>query len=646
MESYFKGKNIIVTGASKGIGLELSLALLRCGANVAGIARTKSRLDKIQDTAKGLPGLFLGVECDLTHRESAHSALASIIERFQSVDALINNAGIGLVGPILKTKPEEIARVMGVNFYTSVYCTEFVVPMMVENKKGMIVNVASIVAKYGLPTCGYYAAAKAALATYSQSLRTELAPVGINVLTVYPGGTDSEFQSSLMKTEGYYHRASDQKAMSSEYVAKEIMKAMVKGKTEVILGASAKILFLLKTVFPFLLQSLLVKQFNLFKWYEPKIKTTHSQKNIIDNNIQIESDLINMKQPCHYHRDKESLDQSSMLPVGMSPSLYYYLYPYLLSVTYGGDIQKNQTFKNPLDDSSAEVDQVRIKKSTPPISERGKNIVIDLLSPLKKYGKILTSPKIETKDGSFPFDLGHDRTSCPAAFRSQFPSLARHKLLEEKGVIQSAWQTSCPDHLRNLVFGKQSEAGDGAPDDSFYDSICYWGNDAKIESVIPCSKDVNSSALDGSPPIALNDVMEKLNFPCPMLLNAMYGYYVTLVNGGGLAFYTKKLDAAIAQCPSSKSRVAVEISRNDDQIDFEAIEINGSECPRGIKKGDRFSLPIDPQKNAVCLEAFNSFFLACGVAEFSKENLNVNCVMGDCNASWKITTETQPSLLV
>ena len=122
-----------------------------------------------------------------------------------------------------------------------------------------------------------------------------------------------------------------------------------------------------------------------------------------------------------------------------------------------------------------------------------------------------------------------------------------------------------------------------------------------------------------------------------MLLNTLYGYYVTLTNGGGLAFYTKKLEAAVAQCPSSRSRVAVEITKNGDHVDFEAIEINGVECPRGIKKGDKFSLPLDPKENSVCLDAFNSFFLACGVAKYFEEPLSVKCVKGDCSTSWEVS---------
>lgn len=633
MQSYFKNKNIIITGASKGIGLKLVYSFLTLGANVAGIARTKKLLDEILENARNLPGKFIGVECDLTCRDSVYSALTLLVERIGIVDILINNAGAALVGPLLDTKKEELEKVFALNFFSAVFCIDFIAPKMIAHKGGIIVNVSSIAAKYGLPTCGFYSAAKAALSCYAQALRTELAPAGIHVLTVYPGNTETEFHGSVLKTEGYTPHVSRQKKMSPDFVADEILKAIMKRKTEVIVGLSAKILYLFKSIAPSFLERLLVKEFNITQWYGPKPTSLGKNQNFVDENIQTQSHLLGMEKPCHYHRKTGSLD-GSLLPNGLSPSLYYYLYPYLLSITYGGDIPPNQGFKNPLDDKKNGKNTVYIRKSPPPLSECGKNMIKALLSPLKKYARLVTSPQIETKEGTFPFDLGYDRTSCPAALRSQFPSLVRQSLRNKKHGQQTAWQVSCPDHIKNLVFGGQSEK-EQEHDDSFHDSICHWGADAEIESV--CSVNGPCSALGNSK--TLDEIAQKLNFPCPMLLNTLYGYYVTLVNGGGMAFYTETLESAIAQCPSTKSRVAVEISRDGEMVNFKAIEVNGQECPRGIVKGDRFSLPSNPKKNTVCLEAVNSIFLACGLAEYSENPLKVSCVLDKCNASWRVTSK-------
>ena len=635
MVSYFKGKKVIVTGASKGIGLELVNALLGKGASVVGIARTESILEEMEKKSVGFSGVFRGVKCDVTNRGSVYQAMEVALNELGTIDVLINNAGGALVGPLLDTQKEEIEKCFDLNFYSAVYCTEKIAPAMIEQKSGTIINVASVVAQYGLPTCGYYGAAKAALANYTQALSTELAPAGIKVIIAYPGNTDTEFHKTMVKTEGYTPDYKNKGQMSPKFVADGILKTIERGKLEVVLGLSGKIMILMKTLAPVFLQNLLVKEFSLADWYGPKSTTSGNKNNFVDDNIKASSNLLALDKPCHYHSESKELG-AGLLPKGLSPSLYYYMYPYLLSTAYGGKIRSDQGFKNPLNDSSGGREKALIRKSRPPIIEQGKNIIKDILSPLRKYGKILNCPKIETEDGIFPFDLGYDKTSCPAAFRSQFPTLVQHTLSDKRNGKETPWEAGCPDHIKNLVFGDKLSDGKQSINDSFFDAICYWGEDAKIEPVSGCFKEAHDEA-----PRTLDEIMKKLNFPCPMLLNTMYGYYVTLTNGGKMAFYSKRLEAVVAQCPSTKSRVAVEISLNDDRIDFNAIEVNGSECPRGIKVGDCFSLPANPEKNEVCLDAFNSIFLACGVAEYSEKPLNVGCVLENCSASWRVTAPSK-----
>jgi uncharacterized protein len=638
MNSYFKNKNVVITGASKGIGFELVNTLLKKGANVVGIARTKSLLDDIEKISEEFPGNFRGVEGDMADRDFVFQAMEDILEDFGTIDVLINNVGGSLVGPLLDAKKEEIEKCFDLNFFSAVHCIEKIAPSMIEKKRGVIVNVASVVAKYGLPTCGYYSAAKAALANYTQALSTEMAPAGVKVIVIYPGNTDTEFHKTMAKTEGFVPSYKNKGQMSPGFVAEGILKTIVDGKLEVTFGLAGKIMLLMKTLFPSLLQNLLVKEFNLSDWYGPKQAIAYDNKNFVDDNISADSNLLALDKPCNYHKESKELE-AGLLPKGLSPSLAYYMYPYLLSTAYGGDICSDQGFKNPLTDTSSGGGKVFIKKSSPPIIEQGKNVIKDILSPLRKYGKILNCPKIETEKGTFPFDLGYDRTSCPAAFRSQFPTMVRHTLFDKQNGKETPWKAGCPDHIKNLVFGDDLGEENKQLDDSFFDSICYWGEDAQIETVSGCFKEARRHEAPGT----LDDIMKKLNFPCPMLLNTMYGYYVTLVNGGKMAFFSKRLEAVVAQCPSTKSRVTVEISLNDDRIDFDTIEVNGSECPRGIKVGDNFSLPSNPEKNAVCLDAFNSIFLACGVAEYSEKPLNVSCVLANCSAAWKVTAPSKIS---
>jgi uncharacterized protein len=634
MSAYFQNKNIVITGASKGIGFELVNSLLKKGANVAGIARTKNLLDEIEKKAEELPGSFHGLECDVTDYGSVSRTMESVLKKFGTIDILINNAGGALVGPLLDTKKEEMEKCFNLNFFSAVYCTEKIAPAMIEKKTGIIINVASVVARYGLPTCGYYSAAKAAMANYTQALSTELAPAGVKVIVVYPGNTDTGFHKTMAKTEGFNPSYKKKGQMSPKHVADKILNAAQNKKLEVTLGFAGKIMLLMKNLVPSFLQNILVKEFNISDWYTQKSSASLKKNNFIDDSVNANSNLLALDKPCHYHTKSEELG-NGLLPKGLSPSLYYYMYPYLLSTAYGGKIASEQGFKNPLNDTSIVAkEKAFIIKNPPPIIEQGKNVIKDILSPFRKYGKILNGPKIVTEEGTFPFDLGYDRTSCPAAFRSQFPTLARHAIADKQNNTKTPWKAGCPDHIKNLVFGDTQGDENLQLDDS--DAICYWGEDAKIESVSGCFKGSQHEV-----PITLDEIMKKLDFPCPMFLNTLYGYYVTLVKGGKMAFYSKRLEAVVAQCPSTKSRVAMEVSLNGDQVDFDTIEVNGSECPRGIKVGDRFSLPADPEKNAICLEAFNSIFLACGVAEFSEKPLNVGCVLENCNACWQVSAPSK-----
>ena len=334
--------------------------------------------------------------------------------------------------------------------------------------------------------------------------------------------------------------------------------------------------------------------------------------------------LVERDKPCHYHKNPEFVSCQRMLPEGLQPSLYYVLYPYLFAIAYGGDAI-DQEFRIPSSQGQDSSRPIFIRRAAPPRRERIKNFVKTLLSPVLVVTRIKTQPYIEIDNKVYLFDLGTEGTLCPAAFRSLFPSLAYNHLKNKINASKSSWKICCPDHIKNLIFGS------GEPDDTFFESICYWGKTARIEAKSPCRLHINSSSN------SLEDITRALHFPCPALLNVLYGYYLTLVKGGELGFYVNSFDGALVQCPNPRSRVVVKIYRRQETIDFEILDIVGQACPRGILKGNKFSLPRDIAKNSFCLDAFNSLFLYCGLSEYSKESIPVRCVMKDCNASWRVS---------
>lgn len=631
MLSYFKDKVVVVTGASKGIGRSLVRLLLSGGAKVAGIARSAKLLEELANDERSSKGQLMSVVCDISDAGSIACAMKSIVEKFGAIDILINNAGSGWVGPSLQMTAEDQTKCFDVNFFGAVNCIRHIAPKMIEQRRGTIVNVTSVAAKYGIPTYSFYSAAKAALSVYSQALRTELAPAGVNVLTIYPGGTDTDFKKDQSCATNYTPDKIRSKLMSPDYVAETILHSIVNKRAETLIGIPAKIIVLLKFLSLPLLEYLMTKEFKISKWYKKKAEEAKTDFNYVDENIKSGVALLGMEKNCQYHSDPEFINPWSILPNGLQPSLYYALYPYLLATAYGGNINPDQAFGNPV---SKTREPVFIRRKPLHLSEQSKNIVKTLLSPILPLGRIKVLPEIETTDGTYPFDLGGEGTTCPAAIRSFFPFWAYNQLKNGNNATNEAWKISCPDHLKNLTFGT------GSPGDAFFESVCYFGDKAKIKTVSPCvsctCQAANDQESQGSPK-SLNDIMEKLGFPCPTLLNVMYGYYLTLVKGGELAFYSKSFDAAIAQCPNPRSRVVVEICRKKETIEFKVLDVIGSTCPRSIKKGDTFSLPRSTEKNKFCLDAFNSLFLSCGLAELSKEPLNVNCVVHNCNAAWEVS---------
>jgi short-subunit dehydrogenase len=247
-------KVALITGASSGIGESAAILLHNKGFKVYGAAR---RLEKMKDLKqKGISTISL----DITNDESIVNCVNTIIEKEGSIDVLINNAGYGSYGAVEDVPMEEARRQFDVNIFGLARLTQLVLPKMRENKFGKIVNISSMGGKVYTPFGAWYHATKHALEGWSDCLRLETKPFGIDVIVVEPGGIKTPWgiiaAENLKKTSGsgaYAEQAnktaegtakmynSDQ-LTKPEAIGKVILKAVTvrKPKTRYVKGFGAK----------------------------------------------------------------------------------------------------------------------------------------------------------------------------------------------------------------------------------------------------------------------------------------------------------------------------------------------------------------------------------------------------------------------
>jgi NADP-dependent 3-hydroxy acid dehydrogenase YdfG len=199
-------KVILVTGASAGIGLATANALQADGHIVYGASRSISALKNIS---------FIPLEMDVTDDASVNSGVETIIKAQGRIDVLVNNAGIVLAGPLYSTPATYAKKQFEVNFFGVIRVSTAVLPGMIEQKKGLVINLSSVAGLFGTPYNGLYAASKFAIEGYSQTLRMELQNTGVNVTLINPG----DFKTNNTSTREKLPFSLKHDKLESEYAA-------------------------------------------------------------------------------------------------------------------------------------------------------------------------------------------------------------------------------------------------------------------------------------------------------------------------------------------------------------------------------------------------------------------------------------------
>lgn len=224
-----KDKVAMITGASSGIGYATALALSKAGAKVAIGARRTDRLSDLENKIKENGGQVYSQKLDVTKKSECDSFVENILQKWGSIDILVNNAGLMPLSFVKNLKIDEWDQMVDVNIKGVFYCTAAVVPKMLDNKSGHIVNISSVAGRIVFPAGSVYCATKHAITAFSEGLRQELSVrKNIRVTCIEPGVVATELTNTITdeSLQGFVENAKKMEALQAEDIANAIVYAV------------------------------------------------------------------------------------------------------------------------------------------------------------------------------------------------------------------------------------------------------------------------------------------------------------------------------------------------------------------------------------------------------------------------------------
>ena len=254
----FANQVVLITGASSGIGQCLAIDFAKRGAVVIGCGRSQERFTQtLIDVRRASPSSTM-IRCDVGDRQNVQLMVTRVLADFGKIDILINNAGVGMRKSFAETDLDTVEEILRTNYLGTVYCTHAVLPSMLAQGSGHIVNISSVAGYMGILNMAGYCASKFAMNGFSESLYHELKPRGIQVTIVCPGPVRTQFNRRFADSPPQSPSAL---IIDLRVVSDEVFRAMEKKRFEIITPRLLGFLCRFKGIAPGLFRSLAHRAF-------------------------------------------------------------------------------------------------------------------------------------------------------------------------------------------------------------------------------------------------------------------------------------------------------------------------------------------------------------------------------------------------
>jgi short-subunit dehydrogenase len=259
MQRELRGRRVLITGASSGIGRCLAEQAAQRGARLILAARSADRLEALASQLAARGSDAAAVPTDITSEADRQRLFQAVVDRFGGLDVLINNAGVASFGHFAGSSELILRQIMEVNFFAPAELIRLAIPVLSTGHQPAVVNIASMCGRRGLPAWTEYSASKFALCGLTEALRGEMARFAIDVLLIVPGLTRSDLPQHLLRNEGRM-RIDYTGGMAPEAVAGAVLDALQRNRTETVLGSEARWILLMNRFAPRLVDRLMARK--------------------------------------------------------------------------------------------------------------------------------------------------------------------------------------------------------------------------------------------------------------------------------------------------------------------------------------------------------------------------------------------------